>query len=244
MQYVFRTFSMVWNAAMDHGIVTVPCPTKFTSFRLPKVDNEKQRYLTLDEEEALLDKVKAKSQQCHDMAVLSLDAGLRFGEVASLTWGCVDIDNGTVKVLDTKGGNDRFVPMTERLKTMFESMPAGLSGQLVFPNAKGEIHKEAPPSFRRGLAQSGLNDGVTNKKLRASFHTLRHTYASRLVQAGVDLYRVQRLLGHSTPIMTARYGKLADDNLRDAVKAMERDAVVKRSNGKVLPLRRKAEGDE
>ncbi len=42
-----------------------------------------------------------------------------------------------------------------------------------------------------------LNDGVENKKMRTSFHTLRHTYASRMVQAGVDLYRVQRLLGHS-----------------------------------------------
>jgi site-specific recombinase XerD len=75
--------------------------------------------------------------------------------------------------------------------------------------------------------------------MKASFHTLRHTYASRLVQAGVDLYRVQRLLGHSTPVMTARYSKLADDDLRDAVHVMERANETKRGVN-VIPLHKKS----
>lgn len=238
-QYVFRTFCMIWNAAIDHGLVNGPCPTKSASFRLPKVDNEKQRYLTIDEEKKLLAEVLKKNKQAHDMALVALDAGLRFGEIASLTWGCIDQESGILHVLNTKGGRDRNVPMTDRLKALFETMEKGKPSGLVFPNSKGEIQKQIPSAFKRGLVDSKLNEGVENRKLRASFHTLRHTCASRLVQAGVDLYRVQRLLGHSTPVMTARYSKLADDDLRMAVAAMERDSEIKQSKGKVIKMRKK-----
>jgi integrase len=239
-QYVFRTFCMVWNAAIDHGLVSGPCPTKSASFRLPKVDNERQRYLTLDEEKKLLAEVLKKNRQAHDMAMVSLDTGLRFGEVASLTWGCVDKNKGILRVLDTKGGRDRNVPMTDRLKALFDSLQEGGSGDLVFPNSKGKVQTQIPSAFKRGLADAKLNDGVENKKLRASFHTLRHTCASRLVQAGVDLYRVQRLLGHSTPVMTARYSKLADADLKQAIQAMEHAGKIKASKGKVIKMRKKA----
>ncbi|KJS28971.1 MAG: hypothetical protein VR64_22250 [Desulfatitalea sp. BRH_c12] len=252
-QYVFRTFAMVWNAALDHGLVDGPSPTKSGSFRLPKVDNERQRYLTIDEENKLLAEVLKKSKQAHDMAVVSLDAGLRFGEVASLTWGCVDKENGLLRILDTKSGRDRNVPMTMRLNALFESMMSGNSSDLVFPpktqkpkqdgtasaSATSRRQRQIPSSFKRGLEDAKLNEGVENPKMRASFHTLRHTCASRMVQAGVDLYRVQRLLGHSTPVMTARYSKLADDDLRQAVVAMEQDGKIRKSKGKVIKFYRK-----
>lgn len=238
-QYVFRTFSMVWNAAFDHGFVNGPCPTKSTSFRLPKVDNERQRYLTIDEEITLLEKVMARSKQAHDMALVSLDAGLRFSEIASLTLGSVNIEKDSLQVLDSKGG-DRIVPMTARLSVLFELMAPGKPSDLVFPNAKDQVHKEAPSAFRTAVLDAELNKGILNKKLRASFHTLRHTFASRQVQAGVDLYRVQRLLGHSTPMMTARYSKLADSDLRQAIQAMEQDKIIRQSNGKVIKLQKSA----
>ena len=84
-----------------------------------------------------------------------------------------------------------------------------------------------------------MNENIDDPKLKASFHTLRHTYASRMVQAGVDLYRVQRLLGHSTPVMTARYSKFADADLKEAVETMERAAEVKKG-AKEIRLRKKA----
>lgn len=220
-QYVFRTFSMVWGAARDHGLVIERSPTKSNSFRLPKVDNERQRYLTVDEEKRLLDAIKERSQPVHDIAIVSLDCGLRFKEVAGLTWSCVDLDQRVIRVLDSKG-RDRFVPMTDRVKGLFESMEQGSPSDFIFPARGGKRRQQIPSSFVRAVVDAKLNDGIENPKMRASFHTLRHTYASRLVQAGADLYRVQRLLGHSTPIMTARYSKLADADLKQAVKKMER----------------------
>ena len=240
LQYVFRTFSMIWGAALDHGYVARPCPTKSSSFRLQKVDNERQRYLTIEEENKLLEAVGKICGQSHNMTLVSLDSGMRFGEIASLTWNCVDLAGGILRVLNTKSGQDRLVPMTERLKAMFSSMPNNATGGIVFPNPKGLPWSEAPKAFRNAIKNTGLNNGITDPKLKASFHTLRHTYASRLVQAGVDLYRVQRLLGHSTPVMTQRYSKLADDDLRLAVEAMETKRVGKQTEGNVIAFKKKA----
>ena len=235
-QYVFRTFAMVWDAARDEGLVNGPAPTKSQSFRLPKVDNERQRYLTTDEEALLLEKVKARGEAAYRMAILSLDTGMRFKEIACLTWGCVDLGEDSIKVLDSKG-RDRYVPMTARVKSLLESLTIGKGKDLVFPARGGKAQGHVPSSFTRGLADAKLNENIDDPKLRASFHTLRHTYASRMVQAGVDLYRVQRLLGHSTPIMTARYSKLADADLKKAVETMERAAEVKKG-AKVIKLKR------
>ena len=237
-QYVFRTFAMVWDAARDEGLVKGPSPTKSRSFRLPKVDNERQRYLTTEEENLLLEKVKSRGETAYRMTILSIDTGMRFKEIARLTWGCVDLDGASIKVLDSKG-RDRYVPMTVRVKTLLEAMDFGKGKDLVFPARGGKVQSHVSSSFTRGLADAKLNENIDDSKLRASFHTLRHTYASRMVQAGVDLYRVQRLLGHSTPVMTARYSKLADADLKEAVETMERAGDVKK-DGKVIRLRKKA----
>ena len=239
-QYVFRTFSTIWNHAEDHGLTEKRCPTKVRSFRLPKVDNEKQRYLTAEEEKRLLLAVRKRGEVAYRMAMLSLDTGVRFKEIASLSWGCVDMDTGTIRLLDSKGA-DRYVPMTQRVRALFESMPSGRSSDLVFPDKYGSIMQQVPSSFKRGVDDAKLNDGIENPKLKASFHTLRHTYASRLVQAGVDLYRVQKLLGHSTPVVTQRYAKLADTDLKEAVEKMERKNEVDKKQSKrakIIKLRR------
>jgi site-specific recombinase XerD len=68
----------------------------------------------------------------------------------------------------------------------------------------------------------GFNAGVTDRRQRVVFHTLRHTFASWLVQNGTDLYTVSKLLGHSDISMTQRYSHLSDDTLQRAVKNLEK----------------------
>lgn len=222
MQYVFRTFAMVWGAAIDYGYVNAQCPTKSASFRLPKVDNERKKYLSREEEKLLFEKVAERSLNAYRIAVVAIDTGMRFSEIAALSWDCVDFKDKSIVILDTKGYIDRIVPMTTRVTELLRFMR---ETGLVFPNTAGGVQKSVPSSFIRAVADSGLNSDVRNKKMRVSFYTLRHTFASRLVQAGVDIYRIQRLLGHSTIDMTQRYSKLTQDNLRDAVGKIESPTV-------------------
>ena len=69
-------------------------------------------------------------------------------------------------------------------------------------------------SFRLALKKAGSDD--------FHFHDLRHIFATRLVQTGVELYKVQRLLGHKSPIMTQRYAHHYPESLRDGVEIMDR----------------------
>ena len=141
--------------------------------------------------------------------------------------------------------------MSKIVVDIFESLAPFEPDQLLFPNVNGKIANEPIWPIRQAFRDSDLNDGIDDKKMTASFHTFRHTFASRLVQRGVDLYRVQKLMGHSTMKVTERYAKLVDANLEDAIEVLNNPptkptpespspASEKNGNGKVIPFRRPA----
>lgn len=66
-----------------------------------------------------------------------------------------------------------------------------------------------------------FNQEVTDSRYRVCFHTLRHTFVSRLVASGIDLYSVKELMGHSDISMTQRYSHLSPEGLRNAIKVLE-----------------------
>jgi integrase len=103
------------------------------------------------------------------------------------------IDLGT----NTKTGAPRRIPIIPQAKPFLRFLP--------FERKVDSID----PVFRRARAAVGLD--------HVHFHDLRHTTASLLIQSGVDLYTVGRILGHSTPATTARYAHLADRTLREAM---------------------------
>ncbi|MCG6533961.1 MAG: tyrosine-type recombinase/integrase [Syntrophales bacterium LBB04] len=72
------------------------------------------------------------------------------------------------------------------------------------------------------MKELGFNDGVTDRKQKVTFHTLRHTYATHLYESTNDLYLTQRSLGHATGTMTARYAKMSENRLREGMAALER----------------------
>jgi len=162
----------------------------------------------------LLDKLQtaSKSKQLHDMSLLSLHCGLRAGEIFNLTWNDVDFEHGTIFVKDTKSGRNRNAIMTADIRTILkERKDQSKSNGFVFQSTSGKKIMEVPDTFARSVEKLGFNDGVDDARQKAVFHTLRHTYASWLVMSGVDLYTVQRLMGHSSISMTERYSHLAPD---------------------------------
>ena len=95
--------------------------------------------------------------------------------------------------------------------------------RLVFvATIKGEPgpHKQVPATFSRTVKDLGLNEGVTDSRDKIVFHSLRHTYASWLVENGASLPIVRDLMGHKNLIMTSRYSHVSAEAQKSAVEAL------------------------
>ncbi|MCD6294271.1 MAG: site-specific integrase [Deltaproteobacteria bacterium] len=234
IQYVFATGRQCWNYARRDGLVADEWPGK--EVKLPKVENQRMRFLTDLEGDQLLAGLKERSQQLHDICLLSLDSGLRAYEIFSLTWNRIPLAEKLVKVFDSKG-KDRVVYLTDRAVDMLQRLPKDKG--LVFKSRTGEQIKEISNAFNREVDSLGWNDGVKSRKDRLVFHSLRHSYASRLVARGVDLYVVGQLMGHSDLTMTKRYSHLRPDTLKAAVSLLDKPDVEVEDEKKVVNLREK-----
>jgi integrase len=157
---------------------------------------------------------RAYADHIQPMVLLALNTGLRRGELFALTWGDVDLVQCrlTVRGASAKSGLTRHVPLnTEAANVLRAWRPSTNDGpaDLVFPGAEGK------PMFSLKTAWSGVATAAKLKEF--TFHDLRHTFASKLVQAGVDLNTVRELLGHADIKMTLRYSHLAPEHKAAAV---------------------------
>jgi integrase len=170
---------------------------------LPQLPQGRTRYLTPGELKAALEEAPEWLRAPMAFAACT---GVRRGEMLSLRWGDVDKTNRRLYLRETKNGALRILPIPEFALAVLASLPEGKSGDLVFAAvdpAKLSVYT------KRVFSRVGVKD--------ASFHTLRHTAASWLVQNGVDLYAVGQILGHKTPRMTQRYAHLSPDYMARAV---------------------------
>jgi integrase len=149
------------------------------------------------------------------LVLVALNTGLRRGELLGLTWDAVNFSGKilTVTAATAKSGHTRRVPTNrealEILTAWHERQGKPKGDALVFPGHEGERMKRIDTSWESLMKAARL------KNFR--LHDCRHHFASKLVQAGVDLYTVKELLGHSEIAMTQKYSHLAPDNLRAAV---------------------------
>ncbi len=231
IQYCFATFRQTWNHARREGILSADSPTR--NVKIPKFDNQRQRYLTPDECKDLLDELRKHSTPTYYMAVISLDAGLRFSEIAGLQWQDVDTVRKTIFLRDTKSGRNRTVYMTNRVKSLFAGMQKQQPDSLIFPDSKGGRMAHISKTFDECVERLGLNSGIDDDRLKCVFHTLRHTHASRLLESGTDIYRVKELLGHANVTTTERYSHVTADRLRSAVANMER---MNNREAEIIPI--------
>jgi integrase len=159
---------------------------------------------------------------------LLLGTGLRRSEALTLTWLDVDFDRRFVGIRGevAKDKEFRAVPLTDdaldALKLWHAQAQKKEAEDWVFPGVQGERIKRVDTAWSEVLGSAN----VDNFRL----HDLRHDYASRLVQAGVGLYEVSKLLGHADIEMSQRYAHLARDHLRNAVEKLnagDKDAGLK-----------------
>lgn len=190
--------------------------------RIPQLPehNDKLRWLTDAEEERLLGYAP---EFIKPLILTSIHTGMRKGEVLRLKRADLDFEQRLLQVTQAKNHRVRYIPMNEDLMDLLRSIPVfvGKKGPspYVFTNPDtGTGFKNIDHSYRESVRKAGL-EGV-------NFHTLRHTFASRLVQAGVPLNTVRELLGHGTMQVTMRYAHLAPNNLHEAVAVLARKRPV------------------
>jgi len=232
--YAMATVRRVFNHAISNDLYAGVSP--ITKIKMPSGDNNRLRFLTQEEAATLLAEIATKSTDVHDVALISMQTGARAGEIFSLTHGDVDTTKGLLTLRDTKNGKTRTAFMTEAVKEIL-SRKQGSPSDLVFPGREGVQSSQISKTFNRAVDALGLNEGVTDRRMKVVFHTLRHSYASWHVENGTDLFTVSKLLGHSDFKMTQRYAHLGESTLQAAVKKL--DKALTKKPGKLLPLVRK-----
>lgn len=173
--------------------------------RQRKEDNSRVRYL-LDKEEPILRNVLERYYSDHlPEFELALMTGMRMSEQFNtdadhpgLCWERIDLDAGTANLVSTKNGESRFVRFNSRALRMLRMLyDRSLGTGRVFLIMK-------PRWFADAVREAGIKN--------FTWHCLRHTFASRLVMAGVDIRTVQELLGHKSITMTMRYAHLSPEH--------------------------------
>jgi integrase len=211
--------SGMFKRALRFGLVT---KNPVTGIPKRKEPSGRVVYLTPLEEQAVHD---ALPDDKRALFVVSVNTGLRWSEQTNLTWGSVDVHAGTITIPRSKHGETRHVPMNSLVRSVLYDLSLKRQHtddptERVFRCQHAQADKFFPKAVKgaqaalraAGHASSGL-DGYT-------WHGNRHTFASRLVMAGVDLRTVQELGGWKSLKMVQRYSHLAPGHLHEAVERL------------------------
>jgi integrase len=206
------------------------------------LDNNRDRWLTHAEEKILLENAARPVYLC-DLIIFAIHSGCRRGEILGLTWqDSIDLFRRTIKVEISKRkkkdkGNIKkkykVIPMSDTLFNMLlkRSKVMHMSGR-VFPISSSS----ARHAFDEAVKRSGI------EKFR--FHDLRHTFATRLVQAGINLYTVKELMGHESIKTTERYAHHYPESLRASIMVLDEVPDMEKMEKALKEAMKKASGED
>ena len=232
------TLSTVFREGMRAGKVTVN-PARL--IRRAKESLGRVRFLSYEEEAKLRKaiaatlpgRIKDEGESAFAQLDVALHTGMRKSEQFTATWEQVDLERGFIYLSMTKNGTDRFVTLNSaavavlrRLQERHKELGGLPLTSTLFHSKRDGLIKNPRKWFATALEQAKI-EGVT-------WHTLRHTFASRLVMARVDLKTVQELMGHKTIAMTARYAHLAPTHKSQALETLVRPGSVSVQSGYFL----------
>lgn len=225
----------IFNKAREWGKYQGEHPLK--GVKMPTLSNQRERFLSHEEADKLLNELKNVSKSCHDHALLALHCGLRAGEIFDIRGQDLDFQNGIIRIMDPKNDTSRAAYMTEAVKELLKKrLPENLNDLIFKDRWHGEEMERISPTFQRAVAKLGFNKNVEDPRQKVVFHTLRHTFASWLAIQGTPILTIKELLGHKSLAMTERYSHLTPDVKRAATLALETGFNESRNGGKVISL--------
>jgi site-specific recombinase XerD len=203
--------SLTFRLGIQNG-KTAANPARLVRRR--RENNALIRFLSRDEEKRLRFAIEAKFPDHLIEFDVALHTGMRRKEQYELTWGCVDFERKLITIAQSKNGEMRHVPMNKTVAERLHSLYATSSpaGRIFLSSGSGEPLSGPRHWFEPAVADAKLEN--------FTWHSLRHTFASRLVMADVNLRTVQQLMGHKTLQMTVRYAHLAPDHQLAAVERL------------------------
>lgn len=231
----FKT-AILWKRATENPA---------SSVKLLPLENQRLRFYTHEEAEILLERLKQikplapknfgykyykehNTSQPYEMSLISLYCGCRAGELCLLKANDINFGTEFLTIRKSKNHNARSVPMPQIVQDMLKQrlQALNITGEsYVFRDIKGDKLKEISDRYQE-IVDELFNQDIKDRQQRAVFHTLRHTYASWLVMAGVDLYTVKELMGHKTLTMTMRYAHLAPQKFTAAIAVLNNHATT------------------
>jgi excisionase family DNA binding protein len=199
---------VMFNLAIDWGFASENPVLKIKQYS--EKGNIKERVLSEEEETRLL---AAAAPHLRPIILVLLNTGARRNELLTLRWRAVDLKQRTIQLTRLKSGQNPIIPLNERAIEALTALKAKATGDYVFTGPIGKRLTTIRTAFKNACRRAGISG------LR--LHDLRHTFASRLVKAHVDIITVQSLLGHVSVTTTQRYTHTHEDQRRAAVAALE-----------------------
>mgnify|MGYP006277655783 CR=1 FL=1 len=205
VKHVLNLLTWIVNYGVKRGLCE---PIKF-HIQKPTVNNLRTEDLTAEEVSRLLAAIeKDENKAAQGIMKMALFTGMRRGELFRLQWEDADFDRGFINIRGPKGGKDQQIPLNDSAREVLEAQPR-TDSPYVFPGENGG---------QRVTISKAVNRIKARAKLPRDFrplHGLRHVYASMLASSGqVDMYTLQKLLTHKSPLMTQRYAHLRDEALK------------------------------
>lgn len=175
------------------------------------------RWLSYGEQERLLIAAKNKLlEQLSDIIILALNTGMRNSEILSLKNQDVDFSRKTLVVMKSKTKGKQTIPLNNTaFELLIRRSKVIPSSRYVFSTGQGTriTARNLNRAFYKAIKKANISS--------FRFHDIRHTFATRLVQSGVNLYKVSKLLGHKDISTTQRYAHHYPESLRDGVEILD-----------------------
>lgn len=214
IKHCLSIFRDIWN----HANLNIPLPIKKGTIPNPK--NARERFFSYDEAKRLLEEIKKRSKQFHDMCLLSLLTGLRHKEITGIRGRDISWDHNIINVTDPKNDETDIVYLTPEVRELLSQYKHIPKDELIFKTKKGKRIREVSDTFSKVIDLLGFNKGVTDRRYKLTFHSLRHTYASWLALQGTQLQVIQQLMRHKDVSQTIRYAHLMPDQKKKAAEEL------------------------